>query len=135
MTPPRGAENILTERKELDFVAETLAGRAADHAPMAQAEADALRRTVRDRVVDLLDEWSGIADAYAKVALGLQYQREAGGAQRLLYEFLNPELKKLPPRHRKFRATRSMRDVEPSVHLWLKTLDDREVPAAEEAAA
>ena len=34
-----------------------------------------------------------------------------------------PELKKLPPRHQKFRANRSMRDVEPEVNLWLKTLD------------
>ena len=55
------------------------------------------------------------------------HQAETGAAQRLLYEFLNPELKKLPPRHRKFRANRSMRDVEPGVNLWVKTLDDLEV--------
>ena len=42
----------------------------------------------------------------------------------LLYEFLDPELRVLPPRHRKFRANRSMRDVEPSVNLWVKTLDN-----------
>ena len=48
-------------------------------------------------------------------------------AQRLLYEFLNPDIKKLPPRHKKFRANRSMRDVEPSVNLWLKTLDNIDV--------
>src|SRR5206468_4646420 len=30
----------------------------------------------------------------------LQYQVETGGAQRLLYEFLHPDLKRLPARHR-----------------------------------
>jgi hypothetical protein len=57
----------------------------------------------------------------------LQYQLETGAAQRLLYEFLNPELKKLPARHLKFRANRSMRDVEPNVNLWVKTLDNIDV--------
>ena len=33
----------------------------------------------------------------------------------------------LPPRHRKFRANRSMRDVEPSVNLWLRTMDNVEI--------
>ena len=57
----------------------------------------------------------------------LQYQKEVGGAQRLLYEFLNPDLKQLPARHRKFRANRSMRDVEPSVNLRLKRMDGTEI--------
>ena len=52
---------------------------------------------------------------------------EVGAAQRLLYEFLNPDLKRLPPRHRKFRANRSMRDVEPSVNLRLRRLDGVEI--------
>ena len=45
--------------------------------------------------------------------------------QRLLYEFLNPELRNLPSHHprMKFRANRSLRDVEPSVNLWMKKLD------------
>ena len=50
----------------------------------------------------------------------------------MLYEFLNPDLKGLPSRHKKFRANRSMRDVEPSVNLWLKTLDDIDVEEGDE---
>ena len=49
------------------------------------------------------------------------------GARPLLYTFLDPDLRKLPARHRKFRANRSMRDVEPGVNLWVKTLDNVEV--------
>ena len=43
------------------------------------------------------------------------------------YEFLHSNLKRLPARHRKFRANRSMRDVEPDVNLWLRTIDGVEV--------
>ncbi len=62
----------------------------------------------------------------------LQYQREIGAAHALLYEFLNPELKRLPPRYKKFRANRSMRDVEPSVNLWVQTLDGVEIEEEEQ---
>ena len=48
------------------------------------------------------------------------------------YEFLNPDLKTLPPKHKKFRANRSMRDVEPSVNLWLKTLDGVDLESGED---
>jgi hypothetical protein len=62
-----------------------------------------------------------------QAGVDLQYQTEVGAARRLLYDFLSQELKGLPPRHQKFRANRSMRDVEPSVNLWLKTMDNLEV--------
>jgi hypothetical protein len=126
MTPPRGATEILRERGKLDFVIDALAARAAAYAETPQ-EAAALRQRVRERAVDLLDEWSQIAHGLQTQGVQLQYQIETGAAQRLLYEFLNPDLKKLPMRHRKFRANRSMRDVEPSVNLWVKTLDNIDV--------
>ena len=40
-------------------------------------------------------------------------------------------LKRLPARHRKFRANRSMRDVEPEVNLWLRTIDGVEIEEEE----
>ena len=58
----------------------------------------------------------------------LQYNpSEVGAAKPLLHEFLDPELKTMHPRHKKFRANRSMRDVEPSVNLWLRTMDNIEI--------
>jgi hypothetical protein len=126
LTPPRGATEILKERGKLDFAIDALASRAAAYAETPQ-EATALRQRVSERAVDLLDEWSHIAHDLQTHGALLQYQQETGGAQRLLYEFLNPELKKLPLRHRKFRANRSMRDVEPGVNLWVKTLDNIDV--------
>jgi hypothetical protein len=131
MMPPRGAEAILKERAKLEFVIDALA-RRAEGMLEDKAEAEALRTRVRARAADLLDEWSKIAHEMHDQGIGLQYQYEVGGqVQRLLYEFLNPELKKLPLRHRKFRANRSMRDVEPSVNLWVKTFDNVEVEEEE----
>ncbi len=127
MTPPVGALEILRERGQLDFVVDALVERAASHRDMSADEIERLRQRVRDRSLDLLDEWTRIAMELNHVGGRLQYQKEVGGAQRLLYEFLNPDLKQLPPRHRKFRANRSMRDVEPSVNLRLKRMDHTEI--------
>ena len=58
---------------------------------------------------------------------------EVGAAKPLLHEFLAPELKTVHARQRKFRANRSMRDVEPSVNLWLRTMDNVEIEPEEPA--
>ena len=124
MTAPLGAAEILQNRGQLDFVVNAIAERAASHMDLSPNETERLRQRVRDRALDLLDEWSRIAMELHQVGGKLQYQREVGGAPaRLLYEFLNPDLKQLPLRHRKFRANRSMRDVAPSVNLRLKRMD------------
>jgi hypothetical protein len=127
MTRPEGAGAITRERGNLDFVVKALAERAATHARLSTEEGEALRQTVKHRTGDLLDTWEQIASEYEKDGVKLQYQREIGGAQRLLYDFLDPELKKIHLRHNKFRANRSLRDVEPEVNLWLKTLDEGDV--------
>jgi hypothetical protein len=133
MTPPRGATAILRERTFLDFVADCLAERARSHSKMlSPAEADELRLRVRDRTTNLLEEWTKIAMELNQVGAGLQYQAEVGGASPLLHGFLDPELKRLPARYKKFRANRSMRDVEPSVNLWLKTLEGMDVEEEDE---
>jgi hypothetical protein len=128
MTPALGAGQILVERPRLAFVIAALAERARAHTKGDAAEAERYRQRTHDRALDLLEEWSKIALDYQARNTNLQYQPgEAGGAKQLLYEFLNPELKSLPARHQKFRANRSLRDVEPSVNLWLKTLDNVDV--------
>jgi len=128
MTPPGGAGDILTQRPQLDFAVDCLAQRAYDHnGSIPPEEAKRLRERVRLRSVDLLDEWSKIATELKKAGVDLQYQAEIGAARRLLYDFLSQELKTLPPRHQKCRANRSMRDVEPGVNLWLKTMDNVDV--------
>lgn len=136
MTPARGAVEILRERTQLDFVVETLADRARECSGLdpGSPEAQELAQRVRGRALELLDDWSRIAHDLSQTGVALQYQQEVGGAQRLLYEFLNPDLRHLPAHHAKmkFRANRSLRDVEPVVALWIKAIDGATVPGADE---
>jgi len=133
MTPPTGAAEILQHRQALEFVVQALADRASSSVSLEAADAQALSEKVRDRVNKLLDIWSKIADDYRDQGTTLQYnQREAGAAKPLLHEFLDPELKLMSSRHKYFRANRSMRDVEPSVNLWVRTMDNAEVEQEDE---
>ena len=133
MTPAKGAGEILRHLPQLEFAVQQLKERALQtHTDPSSDEAQKLERHVEQRCRDLLDTWSKIARELHDAGGALQYQTEEGSAQRLLYEFLNPDLKTQPPNRKKFRANRSMRDVEPSVNLWMSTLDDVEVELDEE---
>lgn len=132
MTPPLGAGSITTERSNLDFVTDALVERARRHADLPPTIADALAQVVRARSEDLLDEWAQIALDYESSGTRLQYQREIGAARPLLHQFLDPELAQLPKRNWKFRANRSMRDVEPEVNLLVKTLDNADLDDEDE---
>jgi hypothetical protein len=128
MTPPLGAGGILAERGRLDGDVRGVVERARAHADLPHGEAEKLAAQVGHRAEGLLDAWSRIADDLVQQGVKLQYQKhEAGGARPLLRDFLDPELGTLPAVFRKFRANRSMRDVEPNVNLWVKTLDGVEL--------
>jgi hypothetical protein len=115
LTPPLAAARIALHRTAADRTAEILSRRAEQHdKDLSQAEAEELRQKVRGRVVDLLDSWVQVADALPN----LQYGREVGGPP-LLRQPLDPELEQRSSHEQKFKANRSLRDVEPTVNLWL----------------
>lgn len=121
MTAPPRALGILKHRKTLEWVADRIAQRAELHdKELTHEEAEALRQKVRARVLALLDDWEKLAQGNAAVGAGLQYQQEVPSTPRLLYAPLDPELKQIQKEARQFRAARSLRDVEPSVNLWVK---------------
>jgi hypothetical protein len=128
MTPPLGAKEILNERGRLDFAIQTLVDRSQMHTiALDSTEMDRLRTRLRERCLDLLDSWAKTTQNLQQSGVSLQYnEHEAGGAMPLLYDFLSPELKGLPPTNRKmkFRANRSLRDVEPTVNVWVRTLEN-----------
>jgi hypothetical protein len=135
MTAPKAAQAILTESLKLNYVVEALQQRAEACGGHDAAEKKRIRENVRNRSQELLDVWSTIAHDYQKDTTVLQYNESEGGAAvGLLHNFLDQELKKLAPRFLKFRANRSLRDVEPSVNLWLKTMDGIEMDPPEEDA-
>lgn len=120
MTAPRGAFAINKHRQELAWVAELISRRAEAHdMQLGKDEAEALRKKVKDRVTGLLDAWASIATRKGD----LQYQREVGIAPPLLFAPLDPELARQPREAQQFKANRSLRDVEPTVNLWLQTPD------------
>ena len=135
MTPAKGATEILNEQERLQYAVDAIVERARNHnLDLEPDEVERIANQVKLRAKDLLDEWNALAKEMHDVGGSLQYQREAGNAAALLHEFLHPDLKNLPSNHprMKFRANRSMRDVEPSVNLWLKTIDGIELEEPEE---
>jgi len=128
MTPPRGAMEILQQRHALTAVSDRFAQRAYNHNPhLPAAERERARDRVRERVEDLLDDWAGVVDEQGKTGDSLHYNpHERGAGKALLQDFLDPELKLLPSGHwrNKFRANRSLRDVEPTSSLWVRKLDN-----------
>lgn len=138
LTPAAAAGQVEGVRKDLAFVAEEMAERAMRHDTRKPAEElEALRKRVRSLVDDLLDGWATLAHEKKENGVKLAYQaKERGGppnAFALLRDPLDPELDSLPSQARKFRAQRSMRDVEPSVGLVLRRLDGADAADAEEA--
>jgi plasmid stability protein len=130
LTPPLGAVEASLMRSQLESLKEIVAQRAARHdKSLGPEETEALRQHLNGRVVDLLDAWAKIAEKQRSVGAGLQYQREVGGAPPLLHTPLDLSLADLPSDERKFIAGRSMRDVEPSVNLWVRNLDGSADPS------
>jgi hypothetical protein len=123
LTTPLGAFKILNHH-DLNFVIDTIAQRAERHGNFPSEEAEALRKKLRDRTVDLLDTWKVIANERGN----LQYQKEDGvAAPALLFDPLDPDLMRQKPNYRKFKAQRSLRDVEKSVNLWIRNPDGIDV--------
>lgn len=125
-TPPKGAKEVLEMRPALDQLAEHIALRAMEHRTILNsADKQALYANVLHRGQDLLDDWLKIAKRAQQEGSAIQYQKEANTPpRRLLHDFLDPDLANLHPVHRRFRANRSMRDVEPPVDILVQSLND-----------
>jgi hypothetical protein len=125
MAPPLGAMKIAALRTDLGKISQLFATRAREHRILSAAEGQALYDHVLACCNELLDDWLKIQQEFESKATRLVYNpTEAGNAQRLLYEPLNPELVEIGPIRRRFRANRSMRDVEPSVELETTNLNE-----------
>jgi hypothetical protein len=122
LTPPQGAMRIADVRIALEarLLADFL--QRVRQQPIDDEEERAERlRSVQNRIVDLLDAWRTIFEDYRTKGVALQYQRyELKQPKPLLREMLDKEFES--EHHRKFRANRSLRDVEPDVNLFLRDL-------------
>ena len=122
LTPPRGVERIADVRTALESrLLDAFVDRVGQQAFTEDDEREEGIRSVQDRVGDLLDSWRRVLDDYHGDGVELQYQRyELRQPKPLLREMLDERFES--EHHRKFRANRSLRDVEPEVNLYLHDL-------------
>lgn len=122
LTPPLGAQCIAGVRAELERRLIQLFSERVRQQPFEDEEERAERlASVQDRIVDLLDSWIKVVDDYSAKAIPVQYQRyELAKPKPLMREILDTDFES--EHHRKFRIGRSLRDVEPSVNLFIKDL-------------
>ena len=122
LTPAQGVERIAEIRAVLEQrLLASFLERVRQQPFADEAEREERLRSVQNRIVDLLDSWRKVVEDYAGEGVGVQYQRyELKQLQPLLREMLDRDFES--EHHRKFRANRSLRDVEPDVNLFLRDL-------------
>ena len=122
LTPPAGVEELEAVRARVEAMLLEVFRERVNQQPLADETERAERlRSVRSRVVDLLDSWLKVVDDYQSTNTAVQYQKyEPLSARPLLREMLETEFESA--HHRKFRANRSLRDVEPEVNVYIKPL-------------
>jgi hypothetical protein len=128
LTPPQGAEGIAALRSKLENeLLDIFSSRVnVSQFPIAD-ELEERQRSVQNRVVSLLDNWKRVLDDFHADGVQMQYQKyELKTPQPLLRDVLD----KNAPEDWQFRANRSLRDVEPDVTLFLKTLGGRSTGGA-----
>jgi hypothetical protein len=127
LEPPKGAEQIGKIRAVLERQVRDVFAQRIRQQPFAdEGEREECLRSVQNRVVDLLDSWQRIASDYAAANVAVQYQPyELTGPKPLLRGVLDGDFES--EHHRKFRAPRSFRDVEPQVNVFLKELNGLDV--------
>ncbi len=122
LTPPQGVARIAEVRAEVERRLLAVFLERVRQQPITDADERAERlRSVQNRVVDLLDSWCKVFEDYRAAGVPLQYQKyELPQMRPLLRDMLDQNFES--EHHRKFRANRSLRDVEPEVNLFLKDL-------------
>ena len=123
LTPPQGVEKIDAVRTALErLLLDAFLNRVGEQPLNGEDERDERRRSVQNRIVELLDSWSAVVGDYqdSNVAVGYQRGESRQPHQPLLRGMLEKDFES--DKHRLFRANRSLRDVEPEVGLWLRDL-------------
>jgi hypothetical protein len=122
MTKPAGANKIHDHRKDADRAVELLASRAASLATDGANETR-IKNGLMRRGKSLLDSWETLVREGKEGAGQRTYSRfdkKRPGGKPLLYLALDDDKQDQNTDAKKFCAPTSMRDVEPTVHLWLQ---------------
>ena len=126
LTPTPAARDVEAHRAATDAIAGAVGDRAQRHADGLPADAG---RAVQRRVRSLFDDWAALAREAGEVGVTFGYARGRNEhvSTPLLREMIDPDRDTLTGRQLRFRAPRSLRDVEPGVLLGIKTPEGRDV--------
>ena len=120
MEPYLSAGNVQTHHAQLQGVVRIFSERARIHdLELSSDERDTLAREVDNRAQSLLAAWCEIAREQSKQGTELNYQKyeDRTSVGVLLRDFLDPELITKKPIYHRFKANRSMREVETPVDI------------------
>ncbi|NCC33244.1 MAG: helicase, partial [Chloroflexia bacterium] len=123
LSPPAGVNQLAAVRSVLEPYLIRVFQQRVGQQEFAEDERDERLRAVQDRIVDLLDAWQTMLDMYQEASVAVAYQayETTRPAKPLLRDTLDTTFESAD--HRKFRASRSLRDVEPEVNLYLRDMN------------
>jgi hypothetical protein len=125
LTPSAAAMRIRDHRDLAEEAVRALSDRGALQPGLSKEREQAVRAALTVRVRELVEAWERLAQLAPQGGYRRIYSpwdRGKGGTDRpMLRQVLDrPELQ-APPEAKLFTAPASMRDVEPSTHLWLRS--------------
>jgi hypothetical protein len=126
LTPMLAAKDVESHDAETRRIASAVGERAQNH---ADGLPTGFGDHVRNRVKSLIDDWAQLAHGAGQggVAFGYARGRNNGVSTPLLREMIDPDRATLTDTQLRFRAPRSLRDVEPSVLLGIKTPEGTDI--------
>ena len=126
LTPILAAQNLEDHSTEIQEIARAVSERAGEHADGLPND---FVNHVRRRVQSLIDDWAKLAHEAGEdgVTFGYTSERNSGVSAPLLREMIDPNRDTLNDTQLRFRAPRSLRDVEPSSLLGLKTPEGQDI--------
>ena len=126
LTPTLAAGSVENYGTETTALARAVGERARNH---ADGLPDGFAAHVGNRVQSLIDDWAKLAHEAGQGGVAFGYTRGQGGGAStpLLREMIDPDRDVLNDAQLRFRAPRSLRDVEPGVLLGIKTPEGRDI--------
>ena len=124
LTPDCAARNIRDHEAETTEVARAIGERAGRHADGLPPD---LGDRVRNRAQALMDDWATLAREAGEGGVTMGYAPAGSASTPLLRETIDPDRDRLTETQLRFRAPRSLRDVEPGVLLGVKTPEGQDI--------
>lgn len=115
------ASQIVAKKTDLNTIVSKI---LLDRLVASGSTTQASNQSLQERLTALLDDWEKIKNYVDTQNTSLTYTDEKTS---LIHQYLDPELANLPHDYLKFRANRSMREVEPSVNIRVRGINDEEL--------